>query len=112
MKSLFSQEKKCYVCGRTPVHKHHIYMGANRKISEAQGCWVYLCPQHHNMSNQGVHFNKELDDRLKRECQLLWERNGSRAEWMRLFGKNYIGDDDEERELYCDSRMDEDRAWP
>ena len=106
MRSLLSTKKECYVCGRTPVHKHHVYMGANRKISEAQGCWVYLCPRHHNMSNQGVHFNKELDNRVKTECQIKWEETGSREEWMRLFGRNYRGDDDEERELHSYSRGD------
>jgi hypothetical protein len=42
------------------------------------------------MSDEGVHFNRELDLRLKKECQEKWERNGSRDEWFRKFGKSFI----------------------
>lgn len=99
MKSLLSQKKECYICGLPTVHKHHIFYGsANRRISEEQGCWVYLCPAHHNMSNRSVHFDKSLDNWLKETCQLAWESEiGSREEFMRLFGKNYVreGNDEE-----------------
>ncbi len=92
MKSLISNDKTCYVCGRNTVHKHHIFYGtANRKQSEKYGCWVWLCPYHHNMSNDGVHFNRELDLQIKRECQERWEAEyGTREEFRNIFGKNYL----------------------
>lgn len=92
MKSIMNNEKICYICG-TPfnIHKHHIFGGvANRKLSEKYGCWIYLCAHHHNMSDEGIHFNKDLDMRVKKECQEVFEQNGSREEFMRIFGKNYL----------------------
>ncbi len=68
-------EKYCFVCGTTyNLHKHHIYKGvANRRLSEKEGCWCYLCYKHHNGSDRGVHFNKILDGNLKMFCQEKWE---------------------------------------
>lgn len=92
-KSIISNEQKCFIC-ETPLnlHRHHIFYGtANRKLSEEYGCWVYLCENHHNWSNKGVHFNKELDRYLKRICQIKWEkRYGTREDFIRIFGRNYL----------------------
>ena len=92
-KSIVSNEKICFVCD-TPfnIHKHHVFEGTGRrKLSEKYGCWVYLCGYHHNMSNEGVHFNKELELRLKKQCQTTWESLfGSREEFIKLFGRNYL----------------------
>ena len=63
-KSIISDERYCLVCG-TPynLHSHHLFSGtANRKLSEQYGLKVWLCAHHHNMSNEGVHFNKKLDN--------------------------------------------------
>ena len=92
-KSLISDEKFCLICG-TPlnVHKHHIFEGTGRrKLSEKYGCWCYLCARHHNMSNEGVHFKKELDLKLKQQCQKAWEYQiGTREQFIMLFGRNYL----------------------
>lgn len=44
------------------------------------------------MSNQGVHFDKTLDLRLKQMCQSAWEQKTGKStrEFIRLFGKNYL----------------------
>lgn len=90
MKSLFSDEKVCWLCGSPHVHKHHIMYGtANRRLSESWGCWVYLCPRHHNMSKDGVHFNKQLDRELKEECQRRWEERYGEG-FIEIFGRNYL----------------------
>lgn len=92
-KSILSNDKKCYICG-TPynLHRHHcLYGTANRKQAEKYGLWVYLCGFHHNLSDYGVHFDRELDLRLKRECQQKWEEiNGDREQFIRTFGKSYL----------------------
>jgi hypothetical protein len=92
MKSIMNNEKVCVVCGDTVVHRHHIFYGTgNRKQSERYGCWVYLCPLHHNMSLSGVHFDTELDMKLKKECQEKWEEiYGTREEFIKTFGRNYL----------------------
>ena len=92
MKSILSDAKECYFCKSTMnLHKHHIFFGtANRKKSEEFGCWVYLCAGHHNMTDYSVHFNKELDLKLKKECQKEFEKYGSREDFRRIFGKSYL----------------------
>ena len=42
-------------------HKHHIFYGSNRKNSEKYGLFVFLRPELHNLTDKGVHFNKEFD---------------------------------------------------
>lgn len=90
MKSLLSDEKECFVCKTTQnLHRHHVYAGANRKISEQYGCWVYLCMYHHNGSKHGVHYDRELDLKLRRECQIAFEEKyGEQTYWEKI-GRNY-----------------------
>lgn len=95
MKSILQNSdapRQCYFCRFTyNLHLHHIFGGtANRKQSEKYGFKVFLCGFHHNMSNEGVHFNRELDLKLKRECQRKFEETHSREEFMKIIGKNYL----------------------
>jgi len=93
MKSLLQGNKKeCYLTGRRDfLERHHIFFGsANRKKSEQWGCWVWLVPELHNASSEAVHFNRELDLRLKRECQEAFEKKYGHKLFMREFGKNYL----------------------
>ena len=92
-KSLISNEKVCCVCGTIfNLHKHHIYGGANRSKSEKYGCWCYLCATHHNMSDQGVHFNRDTDLKLKQYCEEQWLKKYDKTtdDFIREFGRNYL----------------------
>ena len=102
-KSLLSDESdpQCYVCHTTyNLHVHHCFPGTGRrKVSDEEGCWVYLCAPHHNMSNAGVHFDKALDLEIRRRCQAAWEeREGihdpEHREFIRVFGCNYLEEDE------------------
>ena len=91
MKSILQNEKKCYITGDTNnLHCHHIYAGTNRQVSEKHGFKVWLRADWHNMSNYGVHLNKNLDLHLKQECQRKFEETHTRAEFMALIGRNYL----------------------
>lgn len=92
MKSILQTEHKCYVCGTTiNLHKHHVFGAANRKLSEEYGLTIELCAKHHNMSDAGIHFDKELDSFVKRYAQTRFENvHGTREDFMRIFGKNYL----------------------
>lgn len=91
MNSILQAEKDCYYCHTTQdIHKHHIYRGANRKISEQNGFWVWLCAKHHNMSNHSVHHNHELELELQRQCQTEYELTHTRQSFMALIGRNYL----------------------
>lgn len=95
-RSLLSDESDpcCYVCGTTQnLHVHHVYGGVGRRpVSDREGCWVFLCARHHNMSNAGIHFDKELDALVKAECQRRWMERESATidDFRRVFYVNYI----------------------
>jgi len=83
----------CYVCKNTiGLHKHHIFEGRNRNNSEEDGLWLYLCAKHHNMSDEGIHFNKELDLKVKKEAEKRWLEyyNKTIDDFIKRYGKNYI----------------------
>lgn len=91
MKSLIQSNKECYITGSTyNLHKHHIFGGANRRLSEKCGLWVWLRADWHNMSNYGVHFNKSLDIKLKIIAQRKFCEVYPKLNFVKIFGKNYL----------------------
>ena len=90
-KSIISDERKCYICGSVNnLHLHHIFFGiANRKKSDEQGLWVYLCMSHHT-GNDGVHRNRKIDLMLKEIAQSEFEKSHTREEFRQIFGKSYL----------------------
>lgn len=90
--SIISNEKRCLVCGtQENLHKHHIFYGSNRQRSEKDGCCVYLCAKHHNMSDHGIHFDHELDIQVKRLCQRIWETKfGDRQDFIKAYGRSWL----------------------
>lgn len=91
-KSIIQNNKECYITHSTyNLHKHHIFEGtANRKLSEKYGLWVWLRADWHNMSNYGVHFNKELDNKLKIIAQRRFMEEYPHQDFVKVFGKNFI----------------------
>ena len=95
----------CYLCmklhndyRRHPVlQEHHIFGGGpNRTHSGHYGLKVYLCNVHHlaGTGPEAVHSNKKVMDMLHEEGQRAFEdRFGSREEFMKIFGKNFIMED-------------------
>lgn len=91
---------KCFVCGQSPVHLHEVFYGrANREKSIEDGCVIPLCPMHHNMSNQGVHYNNDLDDYLKKFAEKKWIEKYTTDDmtkeekinaFIKRFGRNYL----------------------
>lgn len=69
----------CYVCGGRAVDMHHVFHGADKKISEETGCMLPLCRSCHNR----VHHNGgELDRELKEEAQRIY--------LIKVFGRCYL----------------------
>ena len=91
MKSIIQEQKECYVCKtKYGLHEHHIFYGtANRKQSEKYGMKIWLCGRHHNLSNEGVHFNKELDLQIKRMAQKKFEETYKDLDFIKIFGRSY-----------------------
>lgn len=93
VKSILQRNKACYICGTTlNLHLHHIFYGtANRKKSDADGCIIYLCQRHHTGA-AGVHFNKDLDLKIKSRCQEAYLKtyNKTIEDFIARYGRNYL----------------------
>lgn len=78
-----------YTIHRT-IHKHHVFFGQGlRKISEANGFTVYLCPKHHTDGPDAVHRNKYMNRFVQQAVQVKYEANHTRKEFMDLIGRSY-----------------------
>ena len=88
---LQTNDEECYICGRQwGLEWHHIYAGvANRKVSEANNFKVRLCASCHR-GDGGAQYAKELNFRLKQECQAQFEETHTREEFRKLIGKSYL----------------------
>ena len=90
-KASILQEKdgRCYLCMmlnqdytiRHGLHEHHIFGGANRQNSEAEGLKVYLCVQHHIDGPAAVHNNSENMRILQEAGQQAYERTHTRQQF-------------------------------
>ncbi len=94
MNSILQSSKRCFVCGTIKnIHCHHVFSGvAHRKISDQEGLTIYLCAKHHNMSDEGIHFNKELDLRVKQMAQTEWLvlHHNDLDKWYKLFHRSWL----------------------
>ena len=97
---MLNNDKRCFVCGATnDLHIHHIFEGtANRKKSEEDDMKIYLCGYHHNMSNAGIHYNKELELKVKKLAQQVWMKQfvpnlpleDQIEAFIKRYGRNYL----------------------
>lgn len=87
------EEKKCFLCGSyRNLECHHIFGGANRKLSEQYGLKVMLCHNCHNEPPFGVHFDHEKMVYLRQlgQKKAMAENNWSIDDFRSVFGKNYL----------------------
>lgn len=101
------KDRTCYLCMmlhaddsiKAVLQEHHIFGGtANRKISERYGIKVYLCLDHHLTGTEAVHRNAGVAILLKQEGQRIFQRRYPDMDFMKIFGKSYLADDDEPRQ--------------
>lgn len=92
MKSIICNKKECYLCGSTQnLECHHLMHGTGwRKLADKYGLKVWLCAYHHRDNKHGVHGNRELDLKLKRKAQEVFEAKHGHEKFMKIFGRNYL----------------------
>ena len=85
-------DPRCYFCGcRVNLERHHVLGGvANRPLSEKYGLWVWCCNYHHLDPTEGVQYNREKSDSLKRLAQIAFEAKYDHETWMQIFRKSYL----------------------
>ena len=76
----------------TGSHRHEVFGASNRQKSIEDGLVIFLKPEDHNMSEKGIHANREFDLYAKRKAQLRWmEFYGKTVEqFIKRYGKNYL----------------------
>ncbi len=96
------EEKRCWQCGRNgaddPLDVHHIFGGANRKLSDKFGLTVYLCHERcHIFGPEAAHRSGETAERLHRYGQekAMREQGWNREQFRMVFGKNYLDEEPE-----------------
>ena len=73
-------------------HRHEVFGGANRARSIKDGLVIFLTPEMHNMSNLGIHFNKEFMEYAHRIGQATWMQhyNKTKEDFIKEYGRNYL----------------------
>lgn len=91
--SIFTSDlNTCYITGSNKdcadIHIHHVFGGANKANSEKYHFLIPLRADWHDMADYGIHFNRELDLKIKRLCQEYWlEHYGTKEEFIKVFGQ-------------------------
>ena len=76
-----------------PTESHHIFFGtANRPKSIRDGLVIFLTPELHNMSDNGIHFNRNFDIYAKRLGERAWLDYYGKTidDFTHEYGKNYL----------------------
>ena len=74
-------------------HRHEVMFGVrNRQKSIDDGLVVFLIPELHNMSNKGVHFDREFDLYIKKAAEKRWLEYYDKTidDWISRYGRNYL----------------------
>lgn len=75
------------------LRRHEVFFGnKQRQLSIKYGLVVFLTDEMHNMSDKGIHFNKEFDLKVKIIAQKAFMNyyNKTEEEFIKIFGKSYI----------------------
>lgn len=101
MKSIIQKDTEhCFLCGRSRgadyygLDCHHVYGGANRKLSEKYGLKVYLCHTScHIFGKDSVHQNAKKNRLVQMIVQqrAMHHYGWSEQDFIRIFGKSYLG---------------------
>lgn len=92
--SVFTKDMEhCYLTGTPQCHRHHIFYGSRRAVSEQYGFVIPIACYLHEFGKDSVHENpnKGLDLKLKQMAQTYFEEHyGTREEFRSIFGKSWL----------------------
>ena len=75
-------------------HRHEVFEGrtGNRDKSIEDGLVIFLTPALHNMSNKGIHFDKDFREYAQKKAQETWQEyyNKTEDEFRARYGKSYL----------------------
>lgn len=92
--SVFTDDMEhCYFTGTPYCHRHHIFYGSRRYLSESYGYVIPIASYLHEFGINSVHDNPNhgLDLELKQMAQKHFERNhGTREDFINVFGRSWM----------------------
>ena len=73
-------------------HRHEVFGASNRNKSIEDGLVIFLKPEDHNMSEHGIHANREFDLYAKKKAQLRWMEFYGKTEenFRKRYGKSWL----------------------
>lgn len=97
-KKVVGADDMCFICGRQSgsLDRHHVFFGANRKLSEEDGLCVMLCHMGcHQFGPESVHMNHNKDLWLKQTVQqwAMIKYGWTTEQFIARYGRNYIIDE-------------------
>lgn len=92
--SIISNRRACWVTGaENGLDRHHCFKASRRKHAEEHGLWVWLRHDVHMAMHDHRAPYETLENELKVVAQRAFEESGgTREDFMRVFGANYIVD--------------------
>lgn len=100
-KSCVKKDEFC-IMPKSPLYKterkeglsrHEVFFGRkNRQLSIKYGLIIFLEDKMHNMSNKGIHFDKEFCEEVQKIGQKAFMEyyNKTKEEFREIFGKSYL----------------------
>ena len=81
----------CVICGNNATERHHVFGGANRKLSERYDLVIWVCAECHR-GTHGIHgkYGKARAERVKRWGQEKFEIENPGESFLKIFGRNYL----------------------
>lgn len=94
LKSVFTEDMEhCYFTGTPYCHRHHIFYGSRKQLSENYDFIIPIASYLHENFPGSVHDNPNhgLDLELKQMAQTYFEEHiGTREEFRSIFGKSWL----------------------
>ena len=89
--SKMQTEKVCYLTGKTyDLVRHHCLYGTHqRRKAEQDGLWVWLNAYEHRYIHDTIE-GRVLLHELQKEAQRTYERDHTRDEFIKRYGKSYL----------------------
>lgn len=84
----------CFICKkfgqytRGTDHHHMVYGTANRKLSDEDGLWCWLCHDHHMMLHQHGFYKDELIQLAEKSWLEYYGKTVD--DFIKRYGKNYL----------------------
>lgn len=72
-------------------HRHEVFGASNRQLSIEDGLVIFLSPALHDMSDLGIHFNKQFRQEVQDIARETWKKYYKKTEedFIKRYGKSF-----------------------